>query len=302
MHLLSPLTITDSIFVSSTVAEPHATEAAWVSAGTYAVADLRIRSTTHRVYQCIQAHTGRTALPEVDVLYWTDIAPTVRWAPFDSYTSTASVGTTTTTYVLSPGFFDAISLYELSGQSMSVTVKDGPGGAVLNSQTISLYEESGGLYEYLYTPSRPKKKVIVTGLPLHPTAELTVSVTSTTTTAIGMLNVGQYVNLVNDWGGAEYGASVEPISYSRIKTDDYGNVTIKRGNATSGMRATVVLPIADANYALQSVQKVLDVPVSWVASSAGNYAGLNVFGLGSASLSYDTPATVRLTINVKGMI
>ena len=304
MNILIPLTVTDAMLVSSTVSEPAAGETAWVSAGTYVVGDLRIRTTTHRVYQCILDHTGRTALPEADPLYWDDSDPTQKWAPFDTETSTEVTGTSSLTYVLSPGFFDSARLYKLTGASLDLTVKDGPGGAVLETRTISLYEESLGLYEYLFAPARPKEKIIADGLPIHPTAEVTFTITGPSTVGVGMINVGQARQIVNPstWGGTEYGASVEPMTYSRIKTDDYGKTTIKRGNAATGMRATVVLPIADANFALQSIQQVLDQPVSIVMSQLQNYAGLNVFGLANAVLTYKTPVSAELAVTVKGMI
>jgi hypothetical protein len=301
MNLLAPIPITDAMLTSSTVAEPAPGETAWVS-GTYVVGDLRIRATTHRVYLCIQGHTGRTALPEVDLAFWSDVAPTLRWAAFDQAVSTATTGASPLTFKISAGFFDALSFYNLTGSEMTVTEKDAPAGAVVETRTVSLFEAALGLYEYLFAPARPKDRLVLTGWPLRPNAELTVTVTGPGTVGIGMCNVGYYRSLASSGGGTQYGASVEPISYSRIKTDDFGNVSIKRGNSATGMRAEVFLPIADANYALQQVQRLLDVPVSVVASALPNYAGLNVFGLLSASLSYESFSHAKLSITVKGMI
>ena len=304
MNILIPITITDAMLVSSSVAEPAPSETPWVASGTYAVGDLRARSTTHRVYQCTQDHAGRTALPEVDRSYWDDADPTQKWAPFDAETNTQVLGTSPMTYVLSAGFCDSARLYKLVGTDLNITVKDGPGGAVLESRNISLYEESLGLYEYLFTPARPKEKVIADGLPIHPTAEITFTITGPGVVGVGMINVGQARQIINpaSWGCTEAGASVEPTTYSRIKTDDFGKTTIKRGHSATGLRATVVLPISDANYALQSIQQVLDVPVSVVLSSQQNYAGLNVFGLANATLTYDTALTSKLSVTVKGTI
>ena len=68
------------------------------------------------------------------------------------------------------------------------------------------------------------------------------------------------------------------------------------------MRAEVMVPIKDANYALRAVQEVLDVPVSWVATGYAGYEGLNVFGLGSASMVYEDATFAKLSINVRGLI
>lgn len=303
MNILIPTDITAAMFTSSSVAEPAATETTWVSAGTYAVGDKRIRTGTHREYKCLVAHTGITTAPEDDTTNWEDYGPTVKWAAFDRYVSTASTLASPLSMVVAPGFADAISMYGLTGTQVVITHKATAGGSTLETRTISLYAESLGLYEYLFGPKNPKSKIVETGFAMRPAPEFTVTVTGSSTVAVGMLNFGLYRNILGDWGGVNYGASVEPITYSRIQTDQTtGKVSIKRGNAATGMRVTVTLPSEAANYALSSIQEVLDVPVSFVASSELNYEGLNVFGLGSATLTYTTYGMAQLAINVKGMI
>lgn len=304
MNILTPLTITNAMILAGTsIAEPAAGETAWVSAGTYALGDLRIRTTTHKVYSCVQAHSGRTALPETDSAYWLEKSPTNRWSPFDSYTSTPATATTSLTYVLQPGYFNALAMYGLVGTSAAITVKDAPGGATIYSNTVSLLEDPLGWWEFLFLPTRQISKLILTDIPIRPTAELTIVITGATC-AVGMINVGDYKSILGEsvWGGTQQGAKAEPVSYSYIKTNADGTTTIVRRNAATSMRASVILPRAAADYALQCVQEVLDVPVSWVATDANGYAGLNVFGLGSGSLSYDTFNTATLDISVKGMI
>jgi hypothetical protein len=303
MNILIPLEITPAMIVSTSMVEPAAGETVWVSAGTYVLDDRRIRTTVHRKFKCIQPHTGRTALPENDPLFWEDEDPTAKFAPFDTYVSTGASSASPLNYVLNIGFFDGISAYGLVGSQASIVIKNGPGGAVLDTRTVSLYEESLGLYEYLFGPKLQKTKLLETGLTLHPTAEVTLTITGPSTVGIGMFNVGQYRTLVGQWGGTQYGASVEPTSTSRIKTDSVtGKVSIKRGNAATGMRASAVLDIADANYALQSIQQMLDVPLTIVASASEGYEGLNVFGLVNAVLSFPMPGVANLSINTKPMI
>ena len=304
MNILTPLTITDAmILAGTTIAEPDASETAWVSAGTYTVGQERIRTTTHKVYECVQASSGRTALPEVDTAYWLEKRPTKRWAPFDSYTSTAASGTTSMTYVLQPGYFNALAMYGLIGTSAAITIKDEPAGATIYSNTVSLLEDPDGWWEFLFLQTRQINKLILTGVPIRPAAELTITLAGAAV-AVGMINVGDYKSLMGDgeWGGTQYGAKAEPVSYSYIKTNADGTTTIVRRNAATSMRASVVLPREQADNALLFVQRVLDVPVSWVATDASGYAGLNVFGLGSGSLSYDGPNHATLDLTVKGMI
>lgn len=304
MNILTPLTITDSMILAGTsIAEPSAGETAWVSAGTYALGDLRIRTTTHKVYSCVQAHSGRTALPENDSAYWLEKSPTNRWSPFDSYTSTPATATTSLTYVLQPGYFNALAMYGLVGTSAEITVKDAPGGSTIYSNTVSLLENPVGWWEYLFLPTRQISKIILTDIPIRPSAELTIVITGATC-AVGMINVGDYKSILGEsvWGGTQQGAKAEPVSYSYIKTNADGTTTIIRRNAATSMRASVVLPRENADYALTCIQEVLDVPVSWVATDESGFVGLNVFGLGSGSLSYDSFNVATLDLSVKGMI
>lgn len=304
MKILVPIPVTSSM-VTTAVAEPAAGETVWAT-GTFVVGDRRIVVAQHREYRCILGHTGRTISPELDQTYWEDYGPTQRMAAFDTYVSTATTGTSSLSLSVAIGFFNALSMYGLLGTQLTINTKNGPGGADLEAnRVVSLYAESLGLFEYLFGQKVQKTKVILSDFPLHPSAYVTVTVTGPAAVAIGMLNLGNYRDVVSTpgRGGTLYGASVEPTTTSRIVTDSVtGRVSIKKGNATTGLRATVSLGLADANYALQTVQQVLDVPVSWVGSDAVGYEGMNVFGLGSGSLSYNGPDLAMLSINVKGMI
>jgi hypothetical protein len=307
MNIILPLTITDAMIKSgTTIAEPASGETAWVASGTYAVGDLRIRATTHRVYACVQAHTGRAALPEVDSAYWLDAGPTQRFAPFDVYTTTAAKTTSSLTYVLQPGFFNALSFYGLVGASLAITVKDAPGGAVLYSRSVELFAQAAGLYELLFAPLRQINRIVLSEIPIGPTAELTITVTAATgqPVALGMVNVGDYRRLIGqaEWGGTEYGASADPKSYSYIRFFEDGSSLIKRRGSATDMRGTVVLPADEAAAAVDLVQLVLDVPVSCVATDAQGYDYLNVFGLISGSMTAAGPSHANFAFTVKGFL
>ena len=304
MNVLLPLTVTDAMLTSSTVAEPAAGETAWVSAGSYSVDDLRVRSTTHRVYKCVAAHTGRTALPEADANFWLDFAPSNRWAMFDQFTSTATKSGGAQTVVLRPGFFNSLWAYVPLGAEITLSVKDGVGGPEVFAKTLSLLEDPLDWYDWAFGQLKAKTKVLFSDIVPYPDAEATVTVTGLSGTSIGMLLFGDLRDLTGEstFGGTLAGASAEPITYSYIKTDDYGNTTIKRRGSATDLRAKVVMAKVDADAALASVQSVLDVPCAWVATKATGYEGLSVFGLGSGSLSYDGPTLAVFSINVKGMI
>jgi hypothetical protein len=311
MNILIPITITDAMFGAGTsVAEPAAGETAWVASATYTLGDRRIRLTTHRVYECVQAHTGRTATPETDGAFWLDAGPTQRYAPFDSYTTTAATGTASLTYVLNPGYFNAISLYGLTGAQIVVTVRDGPGGPVIyrypETGALSLLDPPTGWYSYYFGRRKAIQKLVLSNLPIRPNAELTIQITASAgvPVGVGMINIGDLTPVVGEaeWGGTTWGASAEPTSYSYIKTNDDGTTTIRRRSKATNLRATVTMPRENADIAIAAIQQVLDVPVSWISTTIPGYDGLNVFGIGSGSLSYDSFGVATLQLNIKGLI
>jgi hypothetical protein len=309
MNFIKPITITDAMIATGTsIAEPAAGETEWVSAASYTAGDTVIRTQTHRKYIALQTHSGRTTAPESDPTYWDDVGPTLRWAPFDSYISTGATATTTLTYVLNPGYFNALALYGLVGTNISITIKDAPGGSTIYSFTSPLFEDPAGWYEYLFVAPKPITKFARSNLPIRPEAELTITVTAATgqPVGIGMIVVGDLVDLVGDlaeFGGTEYGSMAEPVTYSYIKTDEFGNTTIVRRHRSTNMTAKIVLPSERTDEALRQIQEVLDVPVAWIAKpNRSGFQGLNVFGLGSARVTYESPGLSRIDLNVKGMI
>jgi hypothetical protein len=302
MNIINPITITDAMLTSSTLAEDSTS--AWTSA-TYAVGDYRHVVATHRVYKCAVAGSS-TVSPELDPTRWVDTRPTNKWAPFDIYTITAAATVTTMTYVLTPGYFNAIALYGLTGTGYTLTVKDVTGGTAIYTSTGYLYGAPEGWYEYLFGGVKPVDKLVFTDIPIRPAAEITLTITAAAgqPVGLGMMAIGDYVSLAGsgDWGGTQYGASAEPVTYSYIKTNEDGTTTIVRRHSATNLRVTVSMPRDQADAVLQSMQSVLDVPVAWIATSVSGYAGLTTFGIGSGSMKYDNFSVANFEISVKGLV
>lgn len=307
MKILVPITLTDAMLSSSSIAEPDAGETAWNAATSYTVGQRCIRTATHRVYENLIAGVNATA-PE-DALTgatprWLDYGPTNRWAAFDGIVNTPSTATTTFTYVLLPGFFNAIAFYGLDGATITVSIKDAPGGSVFYTYSGSLLEPPVDYYDYYFGTIRGLSKLVLSDILLYANPEVTITVTGVGTVEAGMIAFGDLRPLISEggFGGAQYGASAEPITYSYINTDTFGRTSIVRRHSATNMRVSVVLPKTDADAALAIVQSVLDVPAAWIATDAAGYAGLNVFGLGSGSLGYESHSHAVLNLNIKGFI
>lgn len=304
--ILVPLAVTDASLNSCTIAEPDSGETAWVSAGTYVVGDLRIRTQTHKVYSCILAHNGVTTPPESDYTRWLEVGATNRWKMFDATASSQSTATSTMTVTLHPGFFNAIAIYNITGAAITVTVKDQPGGTTIYSYSGNLYDPFPDWYEWLFAPYKPMTKIVLRNILPYGAAELSITVTANSApVGIGMVCVGDMAALSPEGdfcGGAQYGSSVEPIDYSYIKVDDYGNTRIIKRAATTSLRVNAILPQGNADYAIALLQQILSVPVAFIACDAYGYFGTNVFGLVSGSIEYSGPQHATASLTVKGLI
>lgn len=306
VYVLVPTTITDAMLSSSTIAEPDTGETAWSgSSVSYAVGDVRIRTTTHRKYECLSAHTSAASpLPENDETRWLDVGPTNRWACFDGEVSTASTATTSATYVLVPGNFDGIAFFNTTCETITITVKDAPGGTVIFGPTeYEMQTPPLDWWDYAFGEFRQLTKLKVSGIEPYHTAELTIEMTGSTISA-GMTSIGDYRSLIGDelWGGVVHGASAEPKSFSQITTALDGTTSIVRRRGATDIRVQVVIPRAASDYCLATLQEVLDVPCGYFCSSASGYEGLSNFGLGSGSLVYDNAAHDLLSLYVKGLV
>ncbi len=223
-RVINLTTITDAILISSTVAEPAAGETAWVSGGTYVVGDKRIRSTTHKVYLCTQASTGRTQLPEVDAAYWTPIGPTIKWAAFDKAIGTSITSASPLTQVIAPGVANSLAILDAVGTSVLVSMTSATaGGATVYSNTLALEQSApADYYNYFFDPFIQRNTVVLTDLPPYADGVITVTLTGSGTVSMGVLAVGLYTEL----GDTQFGATAGIDDYSVKTTDAYGTTTI----------------------------------------------------------------------------
>jgi len=302
--VLVPLTVTTAMLTSSTIAEPATGETVWVAATSYTVGQQVIRLETHRIYESLIAGVNAT-LPENSPTRWLDVGPTSRYAAFDTFVSTQSSAVTTLSYVLRPGFFNAIGLYGLEGATVSVSVKDAPGGTVFFSRTIDLIELPIDYYDYYFGAIRLSTKALLKGILPQADPELTITVSAGTgiPVKLGMVAIGDLRGLtLVEGSGALAGAKAKPVTYSYITTDAFGTTKIIKRSKATDMDIRAVVPRLDADSALLTIQSVLDIPAVWIATDAAGYEGLSVFGLASGDVTYEGPNHSTITINIKGLI
>jgi hypothetical protein len=299
MKLIRPTTIGDSQFISSTVAEPAATETAWVSGTTYAIGDLRIRTQTHRVYKRKTAGAGTTA-PESDPTNWEDVGPTLRWAMFDQEVNTQTTGSSPLTVTIAPGIVNSLALIELVGTSVTVTVTDGSGGPTVYSATISLEQSSvSDWYQYFYEPFSQRSSLVLTNLPPYGSARVTVSITGGGTIKCGGFIVGTVYAL----GTTQYGATAGIRDYSKKTVNDAtGVVSLEQGKFSKRLRARLQVSAGAAGTIQTLLASLRATPVVWIGDDTGTYEPLTVFGFyRDFELDVAYPTVSFYSLDVEGM-
>ncbi len=233
MKIIKPTIITDAMLASCTVAEPDVGEVLWNGGAAYAVGDVRIRTTTHRKYERKIAGTS-AALPENDPANWLDIGPTNQRGMFDRKIGTLTTAAGAIVTVLRPGPVSGLGMLELTGRSVSVVMKDAPGGTVVYSRIVNLDGSLiGSIYEWFFADYEQLTDFVLTDLPQHfGNSELSITQSSTTTVSAGVLLVGKVFEI----GDTEYGATVGIVDFSKKEVDQWGNYDVlergysKRGN------------------------------------------------------------------------
>ena len=227
MKLIKPIAVTNSVFISSTVAEND--YPAWAASTAYVVGDLRIRTATHRIYKCLVAHTSTATPPEQltggVTPTWADIAPTNQRAMFDDVRGTSTSGTSPLVVTLAPGSLSGLALVDIVGDSVNVTVTNGAGGPTVYSKTVNTNETViGTIWEYFFAEAQQKEKIALTDLPIdYANARVTITITGTGTVGCGICQPG----IVYELGVTENDYQVSFEDFSKKETDpDFGYVSI----------------------------------------------------------------------------
>lgn len=301
MNVIQPITITQAMLVTD-VAEPSAGETAWVSGTTYAVGDVRIRTTTHRRYERLVAGAGTTP-PESDTVNWLDVGPTNAWAMLDlERSSQTEVSGGAIQVAITPGRrFNAVGLVGLYGASVTVEVKVGA-ATTYGPVTANLLARNTTTWsQYFFGPFRVRGSYLNTALPLASGATVYITIQPTD----GVARCGGVV-----LGGTEdLGVIVdEPVSdvvnFSKVTRDEFGNATLTKRRNVPVLQHRVHAPAARLDRLRQLRDDLDAVPALWSGVDARQespfFDTLLVLGVVKKwSISMTSPLTVMSDLQLE---
>lgn len=280
MRVIPPQTI--STLSSSTIAEPDTSvgEVAWVSAASYSAGNRVIRTNTHKVYEALSAHSGRTTVPELDTVYWFEVGPTNRWAMFDLLRNTSSqIPSGGFSTVFSTGMrADTIAVLgaRLSNLTITVTSVAG-GGTIYGPVTFTMADRNvTDYYDYFFMDFSYKPSIIISNLPPYKDAIITISSTGYGSIASVVVGISEFI------GFTKRGHKNDAQNYSLINRDAYGNSTLaKRRNVPKTSQSLVVKKTDLANV-LKLRDTLNAVPAVWMGLddvTEGYFESLLILGI-----------------------
>lgn len=300
MNVIRPITVDDTVFISSTV--PEADYPMWVTSP-YAVNDYCIRTTTHRIYQCLVANTN--CIPENNTTgttpKWLDCGPTNQRAMFDTKVSTRTTATGSLKVVLAGiGFVTGIGLFALIGSTLRIQLSYS--GTPVYDSTVSLDGTiRGSSWDWFFEPWRQRETVVIPDLPpyLNPVITITIRNGASGAVGCGMCAIGRTKTL----GVAQNGTGFGLTDFSGITTDPtFGDTTfIKRGNSRL-LNLELQFKAADLEAFDQTMRDMTSTPCVWQATDADLYQFMTTFGFYPDMLATVQSGYGTCSLSIRGLI
>ena len=299
MRFIRPIEVTPDKLISSNVVETDF--ATWVSTSTYKLADKVVWN--HRIYQALAAvpagvTPGSEVPTESNPSKWQDLGATNRWRMFDEIVGTLTTNPGSVTVTIKPGeVVNSLALFNVQGESVTVTMTD-PTEGVVYSHTFSMIDAAvDNWYDWFFADIDTVSSVVALDMPAYGTANLTVTVTSSGTAAVGALVVGKAALI----GESIYGASVGIDDYSRKERDPFGNIVV----TPRAFSDTGDFQIAVDTDRVAKIKKLLTEirakPVVWVGEES--YEATIIYGFfKSFDLIYSGPNVSDCQLSIEGLI
>jgi hypothetical protein len=302
MRLIKPIPVTDAKFGTSNIAEPDTGESVWNAGTSYNIGDVVVLITGgyHRKYRRLISGTTPTT-PALDAANWVDIGPTNRWAMFDDETNTQTTNPASIVATVNVGQnANGLALIELVGSSVTITVKDTPGGTTVYTTTVNL-EQSLVLdwYQYFFEPFSQKSTVVLTDLPPYPSMSVTMSLNGIGVVKCGGMIIGTLYSL----GTTSYNATAGIRDYSTKDTNTTtGIVTLVPGKFSKRLKAKLQVRTAQVGPLQQLFYDIRATPCFWIGDDSNTYDSLQVFGFyRDFELDVAYPEVSFYSIDIEGM-
>ncbi|HEX8596691.1 MAG TPA: hypothetical protein VF682_25930 [Pseudomonas sp.] len=297
MRFIRPIEVTPAKLISSNVLENDYPE--W-AAGTNALGVRKMLAAEHKVYEVIAATT--TDAPQAGLLKdpptWMEIGYTNRWRMFDEIVGTTTSNPGIVSVTIKPGtVVNSLALFNVQGGSVTVTVTDPVEGEIY-TRTVSLVDAGvNNWFDWFFADIEVRTSLVFLDMPAYGTANITITVTSSTTASVGALVIGKLIPI----GTTTYGAKVGIDDYSTKERDKFGNLVVLEGAYSDTGDFPVVVETARVTKIRKMLIEVRAKPVVWIGEET--YEATIIYGFfKSFDLIYSGPDVSDCQLSIEGLI
>ena len=277
ISIIEPETITDSILTDSNLSETD--YAAWNSGSTYALGDRVILTSTHKIYESLQA-SNTNHDPVTATEWWIEVSPTNKWKCFDTSSTTQTLATGISPPVISYEFelaqaVNCVSFLNVTSCNTITIVMDDPTYGIVYNETIDLSRKqlSSDWWAWFFGARREGNQYVALDLPTYPYATISVTLEGTPGLGVGIIVVGQQQNFSL---GMQYGAKLGIQDYSRKETNDFGDTVFVVRAYAKRANYDVLLENEELDTFQKYLASIRAVPCLWVGSN--EFEATTIFG------------------------
>lgn len=297
LRVIKSLAMTDGMLTATSV--PENDHPAWSSDTTYALGDRVILTSTHKIYESLQAgNTGNN--PTNSPLWWVEVSPTNRWKLFDLSNTTQTVVDSADYYEITPGqAINALALINISGiLTVRVRLTDPSFGLVYDKTAdLTFVPSESSWYAWFFEPRTEQTQFVVDDIPSYPNATLRIDVTSSGTAYIGAFIFGS----VRSIGlGVQHGVRLGIQDYSRKERNEWGDTVLVRRAFASRASFQTLIDNKDLDNTFRLLAELRATPCLWLGSD--RIGSLSIFGFyNNFDINIAYPTYSDCTIDIEGL-
>ena len=299
IKVIRPIQITPEKIISSTAVEEYSE---WDSDTNYNTGDRVVYE--YKVYESV-AESNHNNTPSTSPTKWLLVGDSNKTAMFDNQVNTQTTATTNLNVVFQPGTsFNTIAFLNLVGNSISVKIKDKPGGVDIYDQTIKLNNDKYSVvdwYTYFFEDFDFIQEAVFQNVPPYSSATIEVNVDGGTggLVATGSVCVGSIIEI----GGTQYGATYGNRDYSVKSTDEFGNTKFVERNYSKRVSANILMPNTRMNYVSRILENLRATPTVYIPSDDIKFSRTVVFGfLKDWNIAINYPNHSLISMDIEGLI
>lgn len=255
----------------------------------------------NRNYEALTDNSDRPDLGAIaNPPTWLDMGVVNPLRMFDGKLDSRTTAPDVLTITVSPGVIaNGLALFNVSAQSVQVTMGDPVDGMVYDSGDIAMLDNSAvsNWWEFFYSPYVAKADLALTDLPPYPDAEITITISNPgDVAAIGEMVLGRIQSI----GEIQYGTNVGIIDSSTKERDVFGNFEIIERKFSKRAEFDVSMTTGSVSGVQRILAGYRASPVVWIGEI--DYEATIVYGFyRDFQINFSHYSLSDATITVEGL-